>query len=894
MRPISIDIETYGAVEGKDQTLFHPMRCLYTDQIPLDQLIKTVSITIPEYTPWNCPPSIATDAPSSSISRYLSTASVPSVRTLAGLRPGESMTLVMKAPEHREILRSSLRQADTLLGHNIPFDLLFLRTQPDLRPLLGGHHTLIDGMVLNNVHWESRPEKSLKDIGVVRRLYRYKRSGTLKDGHKFIDEWDENLHFYNASDSHNTILEIADFARAILRDWPDTPKTSPFCIEFYSDAMWFAIRLAEAGIPMSRVMLERLHAKCLTTTAEALITLKQDYGLVIGGEGSDESKRKFLDAALALLDNSPIPARLGLKSVLDHKMVELTKKRRQLSLGDQNRAFISLLLKDIPCPTPNASSSGSSESSLEQPSLPSEHMGTLPSKKCGQNPISSPLNSKLVAPLLCSSASALASPASAGSSSIMTTERIQQAFKLWNQYAAASKTLSSYTRTLLVEKTGAKVKNPLEAAIIPQPGCPKWIENLPGFVRLQPQPPKEKSCPKSNVVGSRSSGKTGLGLKKLSTSTPDPAQLSLFPTTSSTTTDIAEPSPPTTSEVPSSRELKSCRATGQRWDTWLAYPTIYVVPGPTKDTSGDSGGQKQARFSIKNPAFQTFSREVMDCQGSRWGDEGCLVSFDLSQIELCVPALISGEPSLVDAFNNKWDLHGRTAETLFGTATLTAKYPELLHHPLDKWRKVCEAFSEYEGQLGKTINFAEAYWAQAKRMQATCLKDLGLLLPIEFFYEVVQSRPLRRPVLYAWQEAHLWEVTKKGYSIVPFTGQSRNFEGYDYSYRKNRIFLEDKKDETSEVLNHPIQTLAANVTHRISAKLHKILPALNHPDPPCFAYGNVYDAIKFDCKKSFRKELEEGIRTAIDFVEKKEYWSWLIEHYGHSVPLGFEIKCSGS
>lgn len=252
---------------------------------------------------------------------------------------------------------------------------------------------------------------------------------------------------------------------------------------------------------------------------------------------------------------------------------------------------------------------------------------------------------------------------------------------------------------------------------------------------------------------------------------------------------------------------------------------------------------------------------------------------------------MSGEPTLVDAFNQGWDLHARTATTLWGEATLLSKYPTLSTSPIDQWRDKSEDFKRNEGQLGKTVNFADGYWAGAKRMQATALTDMGLLLPLPFFHQVVSTRRDRRPILYEWQEKHLWEVTRTGCSLLPFTGHSRLFVGYNYANRLNRTYRDEEegKDQTSEVLNHPIQTTAANILHRIAAALGKLLPSLSDPNPPCYCYTNVYDSLAFDCKRSWLADLKSRITSAIKEVEERGYWALLCSHYGHRVPLDFKI-----
>ena len=70
--------------------------------------------------------------------------------------------------------------------------------------------------------------------------------------------------------------------------------------------------------------------------------------------------------------------------------------------------------------------------------------------------------------------------------------------------------------------------------------------------------------------------------------------------------------------------------------------------------------------------------------------EGCsLISADWSQIELRILAHVCGDPALVEAFTNGWDIHARTAAGLFGVAR--------------------EDVTRAQRDVGKTVNFATIY-----------------------------------------------------------------------------------------------------------------------------------------------------------------------------------------
>jgi hypothetical protein len=845
---ISIDSETAGAIKGFKQTLYHPQRILYTDGIPLHELIRTVSITIPVEDP-RCPiESTANSATrSTNCGPYTGDSNTSEVTTsskitswsglrLVSLKQARTMVLVMKEAEHRRVLAKWLAHADTLVGTNLPFDIACLRTQKEFRHLLSGQHQIIDTQVLNSLHWENRPERSLKNLGPVFRLYKYDPEKTLANDHQFEGDWDPDHHFYVASDSWNSMLLARALAQRIIRDWPDTDKLSPFCFEMFSDCLWFAVRLAEAGIPMSRVMLEDLHRRCAATAEGATKALKE-LGLTIAGEGSDRSKREFIESAFRMLDDAGVAAKLGLPTMLKHHLVQFTKGGK-LSITDRTRSVITLLSKELP-----------------------EWIGSSSPVMGSGIPLSSPSPSPSDSP-----------------STVADSTTLRRAIDLWDDFARAQKIMSSYTAPLLYRRR-SQTKQPLDSVLIPQPETPLWVRLLSAS---KPQPSSNDGCSVSGTtVSGPSPSSTSPSQPTLSCTLPPSSEPS---TSSSKLPAIPNASPPSTGATPPTSPLRF-----DRWDVWLGYPTVYVTPGPTKDTSSDWGGQRQARLSIKNPAAQTFPPEVKACERSRWGDEGCIVAMDLAQIELRVPAVLSGEPTLVTEFNTpKPDLHGKRAVYVFGD-DVAAQYPFHKGPPESGWRS--GDMRSDPRQWAKKLNFEDLYWAMERKMQLVMLKDSGRLFPLDFFRGIVASRPALRPVLYAWQEALLWEATRHGRLVLPFTGHSRNFEGYDYSRRKYREYDEERgKDETSEVLNFPIQTTAAVVIHRIAARVHKKMPSLAHINPPVYCYINRHDALFFDCRRERKDEVIGLISEAVTYVEKQEYWSWLTERYGHSVPLVGEIK----
>lgn len=328
-RVLSIDIETYGiCAQTHDrrplpsQTLFHPLKSLWHDHAPLSDLIQTCAIT-------TCKgPSGLWDA-----------------SLCAELEPQDTMVLNMWDPIHVRILAHNLRYAHTLIGMNLPFDLKMLRRfNPLLRAAIPHRrHFLLDLSIFNYLDNESRPERSLKDIGPLLRLFLYDR--TAKNT-VFSSPYDALS--YNAQDSHNTVLALAEFARRIIRNHWKGPsdrgidKASTYSLSFYNRVLWTCIRLAESGIAVSHRKLTRLNNRLLRIASEAASTAAA-HSLTLSGEGSPASKLQFLTSALQHISTSGGP------DLLQHPLLQLTDKTKELSLSESNQ---NLILSHLPPNTP--------------------------------------------------------------------------------------------------------------------------------------------------------------------------------------------------------------------------------------------------------------------------------------------------------------------------------------------------------------------------------------------------------------------------------------------------------------------------------------------------------------------------------------------------------------
>ena len=328
-RIISLDIETYGAAatNGRGQmlpaqTVFHPARAIATDGVARQDLVLTCAITIPAAEP-----------------AYEGPADFWDLARIAELQPGVTFTLNLTDPTTHPILLAWLRHAHTIIGMNLPFDILWLRAfSPAIALALNGRHTLIDLSVVNFLHSELRPERSLKSLGPVLGTHAYNEAATLKDGRRFPSPTSPELHAYNAQDTHNTMLAVAHLARRIQRDYPKTDKLSSYSVLHFSETLWSTIRMSETGIPFSLSGLSNLEAS-LIKQADDAINCAAAGGVLIEGEGSVQSQREFMSRCID--DVLPVNP-----DFLSHPLLSYTEKARELSWSSENRRLIASHLPD--------------------------------------------------------------------------------------------------------------------------------------------------------------------------------------------------------------------------------------------------------------------------------------------------------------------------------------------------------------------------------------------------------------------------------------------------------------------------------------------------------------------------------------------------------------------
>jgi len=300
----------------------------------------------------------------------------------------------------------------------------------------------------------------------------------------------------------------------------------------------------------------------------------------------------------------------------------------------------------------------------------------------------------------------------------------------------------------------------------------------------------------------------------------------------------------------------------------LCHPTWYMVPSAVKDGAGSEGGTIQGRPIAKNPAAQTDPPAIQATKMSRWPG-GMIVHYDLSQIELRIAGILSGDKSLHDAYHNGEDLHGGLA--------IACEGPSVVDNP---------HFGHGDRQLDprqwyKQANFLICYRGGWMTLLINILKNCNRIQTKEFAQNTIDALKQARHGLWSWQDELIAKAKKDKRVDLPIIGMSRYFMGGD-------------KFEENEICNFPVQTWAGTIQNRVEILNGKYLNSRTQRYPRILPIINIYDAIEYDVKDE--KELaiaDEMMDNTIKTMAESDIYGQLCDLTGNHIPLEYSREVIG-
>lgn len=304
IRRLSLDIETYGIVKGyPKQTMFHPLKSVAHDHITKKSMVQTTGLS------WRDPKGVLRHA-----------------------------IFYMDDVNQRRKLWAWINKCrkdpnfEYLLGQNVVFDITCLRfCYKEARIFLEDPLPVMDLIVLNYLHDESRPEKSLKALAPLFRVTKY--SGEFI---RYPNVRDPMLAQYNCQDTGATLI-LSEKLESEIRGFygKDTKKLSKFCMDWYSQLLWLIVWMSDYGIKMDRPKIVGLFTKYEGALEAILKHVHDKYGIPLRGKGSETAKRMVMRDAAGKAETCPGRC----------PELKLTEAKKEISFCVENR---NLLMEALP------------------------------------------------------------------------------------------------------------------------------------------------------------------------------------------------------------------------------------------------------------------------------------------------------------------------------------------------------------------------------------------------------------------------------------------------------------------------------------------------------------------------------------------------------------------
>ena len=245
---------------------------------------------------------------------------------------------------------------------------------------------------------------------------------------------------------------------------------------------------------------------------------------------------------------------------------------------------------------------------------------------------------------------------------------------------------------------------------------------------------------------------------------------------------------------------------------------------------------RTGRTTCSNPNIQNIPQDknVRNLIEARSGWK--LLECDLSQIELRVASIFSGDENMQHAYQSGSDLHSKTTELLFGDTSNLSKQEQ----------KRKRTFS-------KSLNFGYLYGMSAKTF-VDYAKGFNLDITEEHSEELRNNFFEAYPTLLKWHEDCKKYAQANGYTWSPI-GRKRFLPDINSSNFKARGQAERQS------INSGVQGFASDMC---TSSLADIVFSKEIDHDRCIVLGSVHDAILFEIKDDYVDEVVPKLKYAME------------------------------
>jgi len=304
------------------------------------------------------------------------------------------------------------------------------------------------------------------------------------------------------------------------------------------------------------------------------------------------------------------------------------------------------------------------------------------------------------------------------------------------------------------------------------------------------------------------------------------------------------------------------------------------------------------RLSSSDPNGQNFPRgdksEVKQMFVSRFGDDGCMIEADYSQLEVVVQGVLSGDAQLCEDLRNMIDFHCKRVAAKFAKSRPEVTYEYALDwcknedHPEYASGKVertkCKIFSFQRAYGAGAPTIAEETGMTLEETQALIQAEDELYPGIVIFNASVETAVIKSAEpFHALAADGSWKTYRRGYWQAP-TGTMYTWRSYDapeYARRRGKT----DTFNPPEMKNYPTQGTGGEFVECMLGRLWRHFVANDNYGGLAFLVNTVHDCEWTDAHKSVRDQVAADTKRILESIP--EFYN---ERYGMNITVPFPVE----
>lgn len=291
--------------------------------------------------------------------------------------------------------------------------------------------------------------------------------------------------------------------------------------------------------------------------------------------------------------------------------------------------------------------------------------------------------------------------------------------------------------------------------------------------------------------------------------------------------------------------LMEFRKVNHLYNNFIAGMRAYLDDRSIIHPSYNLHGTVTGRLSSADPNAQQFPRKCNDPMLfqywndikklfiSRFGDDGIIVQYDYSQLELRILAVFSQDENLIELYRSGADLHKAIAALAFGV-------------PI-------EQVTKDQRTASKKLQFGIVYQESPAGLSEDLAAE-GIKMSVAECEKFIANYFKRFPRVQKWVD-HIKKFAKRNKYVRTLTGRLRNLPAVD-SVEKSIA-----NEALRQAVNAPIQSTGSDCTMMSLIEINKWLKETGKRSVICIT---VHDSIVLDCPKDEVVEVSTKVKHIME------------------------------